>query len=191
MTVPANLQWLNERPDGTDAAVLKDIASSLASLAAPENLHYHTVFLGVEDNAPGVIVSGEVGNPNFICEYFTDISEAFVSLTPNASDITSILDRHGIETLEEEDIELFGILRDADQNKLNALLQIVEACGPDDDTETLKGLLAKGRDRGNGALKVFLEGRGGKKAQPTDDDHLLGENAIANRNAENEQDKGA
>lgn len=81
------LQWTNDRPDGTDEAVIADIATSLRGLKSPEDLLYHTVFLGDDmETSPGVDVTGEEGNPNFICEYFEAIGDAFVTAMPNASE---------------------------------------------------------------------------------------------------------
>lgn len=78
------LQWTNGRPEGTDAMVIADIATSLDALKSPEDLHYHTVFLGSDmDTAPGVIVEGEHGNRNFICTYYPVIGDAFETSQPN------------------------------------------------------------------------------------------------------------
>jgi hypothetical protein len=78
------LQWTNERPEGTDAAVVADIAASLGALKSPEDLGYHTVFLGSDmENTPGVMVEGEDGNPNFICTYYPLIGDAFETSQPN------------------------------------------------------------------------------------------------------------
>jgi len=85
MTDHPTLEWINARPEGTDDAVIEDISKSLADLKSPEQLHYHTVFLGDDmDSTPGVIVTGEAGNPNFVCEYFPVIGDAFETARPNA-----------------------------------------------------------------------------------------------------------
>ena len=141
MTDRPTLEWINARPEGTDDAVIEDISKSLADLKSPEQLYYHTVFLGDDmDSTPGVIVTGETDNPNFVCEYFPVIGDAFVTVRPNA---------------------------DAAHP---------EATGGSSDPDA--------------ARKAFLRGRGGK-AIASDEDHPVGHNAIANRIAENEQDKGA
>jgi nicotinamidase/pyrazinamidase len=123
------LQWTGERPEGTDAAVIADIAASLGSLKAPEDLLYHTVFLGGDmEKTPGVIVEGEHGNPNFICTYHPAIGDAFETSQPNLD--------------------------------------------PDP------------------AVAVFLRGRGGRKAERSDEDFTLGHNALQRRIEEaGQQDK--
>lgn len=165
MTDQPTLQWINERPEGTDEAVLADIAKSLTSLGSPELLGYHTVFLGDDmENSPGVIVTGEDGNPNFVCEFFPKIGDAFVTIRPNMDPETErALKELGLEGLNCEEIEA----------ALSELKDKIDNVGP------------------TAAIKAFLKGRGGKKSERSEEDHILGHNAIANRISENEQDKGA
>jgi hypothetical protein len=160
------LQWTNDRPEGTDAMVIADIAASLGALKSPEDLHYHTVFLGSDmDTTPGVIVEGEHGNRNFICTYYPVIGDAFETSQPNLDPkVAAIAKELGLDKLSAED--------------LDAVVEYLKQPEPPIDTEA--------------ALRVFLRGRGGRKAEPTDEDFALGHDAIRIRMEENEQqDKGA
>jgi len=154
------LQWTTDRPDGTDEAVIADIAKCLSKLKSPELLGYHTVFLGDNmETAPGVIVTGEEGNPNFICEYYAAIGDAFETLRPNLDpEDEALLSGLGLADLSGKDLE-----------------------------KVLAALKEKAEINSESAVKVFMRGRGGSKAERSDEDHTLGHEAIANRVAENEQ----
>lgn len=160
------LQWTNERPDGADATVIADIAASLGALKSPEDLHYHTVFLGSDmDTTPGVIVEGEHGNRNFVCTYYPVIGDAFETSQPNIDPkVAAIAKELGLDNLSAEE--------------LDAVAEYLKQ--PETVTDPQE------------AVRVFLRGRGGRKAERTDEDFTLGHDAIRIRVEENEQqDKGA
>lgn len=76
------LEWQNERPEGVDQVVIDDIATNLSGkLSSPEQLRYHTVFLGDEmkHDTPGVTVEGKKGSKAFVCTYYPAIGEAFTN----------------------------------------------------------------------------------------------------------------
>lgn len=162
------LQWTNERPEGTDATVIADIAASLGALKSPEDLHYHTVFLGSDmDTTPGVIVEGEHGNRNFICTYYPVIGDAFETSQPNLDPkVAAIAKELGLDKLSAED--------------LDAVVEYLKQPEPKPPMDP------------QAALRVFLRDRGGRKAERTDEDFALGHDAIRIRAEEIEQqDKGA
>ncbi|NTF16885.1 hypothetical protein G6L37_00400 [Agrobacterium rubi] len=214
MTKLPTLEWINERPEGTDDQVVADIVASLNSVSSPENLGYHTVFLGDDlEKGPGVIVTGTAGNPNFICEYFPEIGDAFETLRPNAdegeleSELAALIAKRGLSNVTDACIFVKDILRELPRDELLAMNASLDEASKLTDEEMflldlmrelpreenapsdLRGTTEEKSDPAD-AVKAFLRGRGGK-ALPSDDDHILGHNAIANRIAENEQDKGA
>jgi hypothetical protein len=161
------LQWTNERPEGTDEAVIADIATSLGDLKSPEDLFYHTVFLcaGSMETSPGVIVVGERGNPNFVCTYYPIIDDAFETMQPNLDPkVVAMAQELGLDELSSE--ELWAVKEFVDD--------AIATGSPDE------------------AVRVFLRGRGGQKAVRSDEDFPLGHNAVQRRIDEAEQqDKGA
>lgn len=156
------LQWVNNRPEGTDEMVIADIRANLEDLSSPAALIYHTVFLGHDmETTPGVIVTGEDGNPNFICEYFAAIGDAFETARPNENEPgvdQSACERYDAADGNDVESSRFPISPQPPRRTDR------EAYYPD------------GHDRlaAERSLKFFLRDRGGQKAQPSDEDFNLG-----------------
>ncbi len=161
------LQWTNERPEGTDEVVIADIAASLGALKKPEDLFYHTVFFGAGsmETTPGVIVEGAKDNPNFVCTYYPIIDDAFETMQPNLDPkVAAFAKEFGLDKLSDED--------------LDAVAEYLKQSETTTDPQE--------------AVRVFLRGRDGRKAERSDEDFTLGHNAVQRRLDEAEQqDKGA
>lgn len=197
------LQWTNERPNGTDEAVIADIATSLGALKSPEDLHYHTVFLGSDmEMDPGVIVEGEHGNRNFVCTYYPVIGDAFETSRPNAVpdgevSLPFYAKYFGSQADGQGETMTFG-KTGSGKSTLARIAAIAKELGLDklslDELKAVKDFVDDAIAAGStdAAVRAFLRGRGGKKAERSEEDFTLGHDALQRRKDEAEQqDKGA